>query len=79
MKPIPANGTTGILIPVFVDDSAPKIVFRVYNSGIDFSYVDYDLNHSDLQVTICDQDAYFYDGLYLDHSPLTLGLVDENS
>ena len=78
MKPISANGTTGILIPVFVDDSAPKIVFRVYGgSGIDFSYIDYDLNHSDLQVTICDQDAYFYDGLYLDHSPLTLGLVDD--
>lgn len=77
MKLIPANGTTGILIPVFVGDNAPKIVFRVYNSGLDFSYVDYELNHSDLQVTICDQDAYFYDGLYLDHSPLTLGLKDE--
>jgi hypothetical protein len=78
MKPIPANGTTGILIPVFVDDNAPKVVFRVYGgSGIDFSYVDYDLKHSDLQVTICDSDAYFYDGLYLDHSPLTLGLKDD--
>jgi len=77
MKAVSANGTTGILIPVFIDDNAPKIVFRVYSSGTDFSYVDYDLNHSDLQVTICDQDAYFYDGLYLDHSPLTLGLVDD--
>lgn len=77
MKAVSANGTTGILIPVFIDDNAPKIVFRVYSSDTDFSYVDYDLNHSDLQVTICDQDAYFYDGLYLDHSPLTLGLVDD--
>jgi hypothetical protein len=74
MKTVSANGTTGILIPVFVDNNPPKIVFRVYNSDTDFSYVDYDLNHSDLQVTICDQDAYFYDGLYLDHSPLTLGI-----
>ena len=78
MKTVSANGTTGILIPVFVDDNPPKLVFRVYNSGLNFSYVDYDLKHSDLQVTICDPDAYFYDGLYLDHSPLTLGIKDGN-
>jgi hypothetical protein len=78
MKAISANGTTGILIPVLVDNNQPKIVFRVYGSDRDFSYVDYDLKHSDLQVTVCDQDAYFYDGLYLDHSPLTLGLKDGN-
>jgi hypothetical protein len=77
MKPIPANGTTGILIACQYDNMQPKIVFRVYNSGLDFSYVDYDIVHSDLQVTICDQDAYFYDGLYLDHSPQTLGIKDE--
>lgn len=77
MKAVSANGTTGILIPVFVDDNAPKIVFRVYNSVTDFSYIDYDLNHSDLQVTVNDEDAYFYDGLYLDHSPLTLGIKDD--
>lgn len=70
MKPIPANGTTGILIARLYDE----FVFRVYNA--DHTYVDYEINHSDLQVTICDEDAYFYDGLYLDHSPETFGITE---
>jgi hypothetical protein len=46
---------------------------RVYN-GTDF--VDYDLAHSDLCVTITDEDAFFYRGDNidrLDHAPATLG------
>jgi hypothetical protein len=47
--------------------------FRVY-TGTDF--IDYDLAHSDLCVTITDPDAFFYsddDQDRLDHSPATLG------
>jgi hypothetical protein len=51
-------------------------MFRVYNP--DHTFKDYDINHSDLCVTIKDQDAYFFyehdTGLLtLDHSPETLG------
>ena len=49
--------------------------FRVYNANHDF--VDYDLMHSDLSITIIDPDAFFYEdksGTRLDHSPATLGL-----
>lgn len=68
MKPTSANGVTGVLLPIGV--------FRVYHDGGEFT--DYDICHSDLQVTINDTDAYFYereDGEpYLDHSPQTLGI-----
>jgi len=40
------------------------------------NFVDYDLRHSDLTVTINDEDAYFYRDEYsdaLDHAPETLG------
>lgn len=66
----PANGTTGILINVL-----GKMMFRVYTED-HASFVDYDIFHSDLQVTIDDDDAYFYkkgERCYLDHSPKTLG------
>jgi hypothetical protein len=49
--------------------------FRVYDTNHDF--VDYDLMHSDLSITITDLDAYFYRKPghdLLDHSPATLGL-----
>jgi hypothetical protein len=45
------------------------------------NFVDYDLHHSDLCVTIDDADAYFYhrDGQdILDHAPMTLGLTDDS-
>jgi len=48
--------------------------FRVYDANHDF--VDYDLMHSDLSITITDADAYFYrgdGGDRLDHAPATLG------
>ena len=47
----PANGTTGILIRVF-----GTTMFRVYAEDHK-SFVDYDIFHSDLQVTINDDDA----------------------
>jgi hypothetical protein len=53
------------------------VVFRVYDA--EHNFVDYDLHHSDLCVTIDDPDAYFYhqDGQdTLDHAPMTLGIQD---
>ncbi|NDB57519.1 hypothetical protein EB001_03640 [bacterium] len=68
-KPISANGVVGCLLPI-----GNLWVFRVYDEGGDFT--DYDIHHSDLKVTINDEDAYFYEtpkGLILDHAPNTLG------
>jgi hypothetical protein len=70
-NPKSANGITGVLLPV-----ERTWVFRVYHDNGEFT--DYDIYHSDLQVTINDADAYFYERekgeLYLDHSPQTLGI-----
>ena len=70
MEPTCANGITGCLLPI-----GEVWVFRVYHD--DGKYTDYDIFHSELTVTINDEDAYFYerrDGEpYLDHSPTTLG------
>jgi hypothetical protein len=67
---ISANGISGVLLPI-----GGSMVFRVYEPNGEFT--DYDIYHSDLTVTINDEDAYFYigkDGVpYLDHSPATLG------
>ena len=71
MKPKSANGVSGVLLPI-----GEVWVFRVYHDNGEFT--DYDIYHSDLQVTIIDADAYFYerenDEPYLDHSPQTLGI-----
>ena len=70
MKIKSANGVTGHLIQIFTGQT----VFRVYDDNHNF--VDYDLRHSDLTVTINDEDAYFYRDKYndvLDHSSKTLG------
>jgi len=43
------------------------------------NFVDYNIHHSDLCVTITDPDAYFYrknDQDVLDHAPMTLGIQD---
>ena len=50
-------------------------MFRVYTENHE-SFVDYELLHVDLAVTIDDEDAYFYQTEarnMLDHSPATLG------
>jgi hypothetical protein len=68
MKPTSANGVTGHLIQIFTGQT----VFRVYDDNHNF--IDYDLRHSDLTVTIDDEDAFFYqETKSLDHSPTTLG------
>jgi hypothetical protein len=66
-----ANGVRGHLLNL-VDGI---IVFRVYDA--EHNFVDYDIHHSDLCVTIDDPDAYFYcrdDQDVLDHAPMTLGI-----
>jgi len=70
-----ANGVRGHLLNL-IDGT---VVFRVYDS--EHNFVDYDLHHSDLCVTIDDTDAYFYrdnNQDILDHAPMTLGLTDDN-
>jgi hypothetical protein len=67
MKPKSANGVQGHLIYTLNG----KYMFRVYNA--EHNFVDYDLQHSDLCVTINDEDAYFYLNSVLDHAPATLG------
>jgi hypothetical protein len=66
-----ANGITGHLLRS-VDG---EYFFRVYDA--DHNFVDFDIHHSDLCVTINDVDAFFYrgDGVdRLDHSPNTIGI-----
>jgi hypothetical protein len=70
MKPKSANGITGYLIYT----QGGKYVFRVYDA--EHNFVDYAVQHSDLCVTICDEDAYFYLNSSLDHAPATLGIKE---
>jgi len=68
-----ADGVRGHLLNLFNGD----FVFRVYDA--EHNFVDYDIDHSDLCVTITDPDAHFYrrdDRDILDHAPTTLGLTD---
>jgi hypothetical protein len=76
MKTRLARGTRGFLLRSFDDACGPRYFFRVY--GVDHSFRDYELLHSDLEVEIVDEEATFYDdeegcGVRLDHSPRTLG------
>jgi len=76
MKLKNANGVTGVLIPTHPMDD--HWVFRVYHE--DGEFTDYEICHSDLRVTINDEDAYFYSNgqtEYLDHSPQTLGIKND--
>ena len=69
-----ANGVEGHLIYSAILDT---YLFRVYNPSGEF--VDYDIAHSDLCVTINDPDSYFYcrgNDDVLDHAPTTLGIED---
>jgi len=65
-KQKPAKGSKGYLIYTMNDE----YVFRVYKE--DHSFIDYDILHCDLELTINDDDATFYefeDGRnILDHS-----------
>lgn len=70
-----ANGVSGHLLYIH---GASTSVFRVYGRNGDF--IDYDILHSDLHVTIDDADAAFYSldsgRAVLDHCPETLGISD---
>lgn len=62
----PAAGVTGYLIRV-----GDSFVFRVQNK--DFTFVDYDILHYDLEIKILEDDATFYRsefGNYLDYPPI---------
>ena len=70
-----ADGVRGHLLNL-IDGT---VVFRVYDA--EHNFVDYDLHHSDLCVTIDDADAYFYrrdEQDILDHAPMTLGMIDDS-
>jgi len=66
-----AKGTEGFLM----NEVGDKPYFRVYKSNGEF--VDYDIFHSDLQITVTDDDAFFKGEdiaePYLDYSNKTLG------
>ena len=69
-----AKGVEGVLL---YTGGPRQYVFRVYTDSGEFT--DYDFHHSDLSVTITDDDAVFYSddhGNRLDHSPTTLGLLE---
>ena len=71
-----ANGVRGHLLYIHCDN---KYVFRVYD--LEHNFMDYDLHHCDLCVTIDDADAYFYQRngqAILDHAPMTLGIEDDS-
>ena len=62
----PAAGVTGYLIRV-----GDSFMFRVQNK--DFTFVDYDILHYDLEIKILEDDAVFYRsefGNYLDYPPI---------
>lgn len=62
----PALGITGFIIRVGDDH-----VFRVYNK--DFTFVDYDILHHDLEVRILEKDAVFHRsefGNYISYPPI---------
>lgn len=74
MKIEPAEGIEGQLIYT----GAGHYVFRVYDANYD--YIDYDMYHADLSITITDKDAALYrddETNRLDHSPETLGIREK--
>ena len=69
-----AKGVEGVLL---YTGGPMKYVFRVYADSGEFT--DYDFHHSDLSVTITDDDATLYsddNGNRLDHNPETLGVEE---
>jgi hypothetical protein len=62
----PAKGVKGFIIRVL-----DSYVFRVYNE--DFTFVDYDILHYDLEVEILEADAMLYCGefgAHIDYPPI---------
>jgi hypothetical protein len=72
MKITSADGVTGILCRSAIPG---RYFFRVYDEN--YNFVDYDIAHNDLRITIHDTDAAFYERdsrHILDHAPGTLGI-----
>lgn len=74
-----AKGMDGQLI---YNHGIGTFMFRVYSDNHD-KFIDYDIMHCDLSITITDADAAFYCNKnekgevlqdFLDHSPSTLGI-----
>lgn len=71
--PKSAMGMKGCLISLFTGG----VAFRVYDKSNPEKFIDYDLAHNDLNITIEDEDAYIYEredsDPAIDYSPRTLG------
>lgn len=74
MKIKPAKGASGHLI-----HCVDHYMFRVYDYSVEPpTFIDYNVHHCDLLVTITDVDSAFYssNGVdYLDHAPGTIGIT----
>lgn len=72
-----ADGQEGYLIWCGGD----RYVFRIYDEA-PHEFTDYDIRHCDMRVRIVDADAFFYTDAngnsYVDHSPATLGIENED-
>ncbi len=71
-----AKGVKGFILRTF-DKEGLNYVFRVYHEDGNFS--DYSIDHCDLEITIEDEDAFFYEkgeSMVLDYGLNTLGLKD---
>jgi hypothetical protein len=67
----PAKGTKGFIMHGSDIDGNPFYFFRVYNE--DFTFVDYDILHYDLEVEILESDAMLYQdefGAHIDYAPI---------
>ena len=74
MKPKKIQNLKGFLCKSFED----KFFFRTHKQ--DGSYIDFEICHSDLEIQILDNDAYFYTrngNNCIDYSPKTLGTEKE--
>lgn len=71
-KTISAQGKKGMIL------RGLNGIYTLRINQPDGNFIDYDLNHSDLQVEICDTDAVLYHfengNSVIDHSPKTLGI-----
>ena len=67
----PAKGAKGFIMHGQDIDGGKFYFFRVYNE--DFTFVDYDILHYDLEIEILESDAMLYRsefGSYLDYPPI---------
>jgi hypothetical protein len=60
-----AKGIKGFLLPSIETVEDDRLIFRVY--GENHTFVDYKVNHYDLEVEIIGDDAYIYDEAIVDY------------